>query len=379
MNRCLVFIAAFIALVGLPILGFGQAPNLGTASSFAFFTADGALTNNGASLVTGDIGTNLGAFSGFPIPGTVVGNIRLPNTPEAAQAALDVIAAYNSLTPLACGTTIDAELNGLTLSPGISCQPTASATTLNGTLTLSGAGVYIIKLNSALTTATNSTILLTNGATANKVFFQINGAATLGTGSSFKGTILAMGAIVLSTLATLEGRGLSTVGAITLNNNIVTASLNTLFPDLTPTITLPLATFAAAPNNDRDFIVNIFEVAGQSTSTGNVAITITAPTGYSISFTNSLPSITISGGGLISIDNTKWSVTSATDQQISLKINAGQFIGPIGLSILGFTITRTTANSGSNSNITINVNDDSSHTYDTNTLNNIYARIITSL
>ena len=80
--------------------GYGQTPNLGTASSFSLFTANGALTNTGASMVTGDIGTNVGAFSGFP-PGTVIGNIRLPGSPEAAQAAIDVVNAYNSFSPLA--------------------------------------------------------------------------------------------------------------------------------------------------------------------------------------------------------------------------------------------------------------------------------------
>ena len=201
--------------------GYGQTPNLGTASSFSLFTANGALTNTGASMVTGDIGTNVGAFSGFP-PGTVIGNIRLPGSPEAAQAAIDVVNAYNSLSPLACGTLISPDLGGQTLVPGVSCQNTASPTTLNGTLTLSGPGIFIIKLNSALTTGTSSNIVLTNGATANNVFFQVNGAVTLGTGSAFKGTILAMGAIFLSTAASLEGRGLSTAGAITLNNNLVT-------------------------------------------------------------------------------------------------------------------------------------------------------------
>ena len=212
-----------IALLTLVHVSFGQAPNLGTASSFALFTANGAFTNSGASMVTGDIGTNVGAFSGFP-PGAVTGQIRLPGSTEANQAATDVVAAYNSLSPLACATTILPELGGQTLTPGVSCQPTAAATSLNGTLTLSGAGVYIIKLNSALTTGTNSTILLTNGATADNVFFQVNGAASLGTGSTFRGTILATGAIFLSTQAFLEGRGLSTAGAITLNNNVVTNS-----------------------------------------------------------------------------------------------------------------------------------------------------------
>ncbi len=203
--------------------GFGQvlAPNLRSASSFAFFTANGAFTNNGASQITGDIGTNVGALTGFP-PGTVTGSIRLPGSPEAAQAAIDVVAAYNYLSSVSCGATINADLTGQTLNPGVSCQPTASPTTLNGTLTLSGPGIFIIKLNSALTTGTSANILLTNGATANNVFFQVNGAIVAGTGSNLQGTFVANGAITMNTGASLIGRGLSIVGAIVLNANIVT-------------------------------------------------------------------------------------------------------------------------------------------------------------
>jgi hypothetical protein len=240
---------------------FGQAPNLGTASSFALFTANGALTNTGASMITGDIGTNVGAFSGFP-PGTVIGNIRLPSSPEAAQAAIDVVNVYNSLSPLACGTLILPDLGGQTLVPGVSCQNTAAPTTLNGTLTLSGPGIFIIKLNSALTTGTSSNIILTNGATANNVFFQVNGAVTLGTGSAFKGTILAMGAIFLSTAASLEGRGLSTVGAITLNNNLVTnvalplpVTLVSFTAKAQKNQTVDLAWITSLETNNRGFLI----------------------------------------------------------------------------------------------------------------------------
>ncbi len=204
-----------------------QSPDLGTASRFALFTVNGAFTNTGASTVTGDVGTNVGAFSGFP-PGTVIGQTRLQGSAEASQAAADVAAAYNSLSSLTCATTVLAELGGQTLTPGVYCQPTADPTSLNGTLTLSGAGVFIIKLSSALTTATNSTISLTNGALACNVFFQVNGAISLGTGSAFKGTILATGAIALATGASLEGRGLSTGGAIALNNNVVTVTNSVL-------------------------------------------------------------------------------------------------------------------------------------------------------
>ncbi|MVM37670.1 DUF3494 domain-containing protein [Spirosoma sp. HMF3257] len=309
MNKLLVLTLFYAALFIFPSTSFGQAPSLGTASSFALFTANGAFFNAGASMIIGDIGTNEGAFNGFPIPGTVVGNIRLPNTAEAAQAALDVVAAYNSLTPVACGPSIIADLASQTLTPGVSCQTLTTATSLNGTLTLSGAGIYIIKLNSALTTATNSSILLTNGATAANVYFQVNGAVTLGTNSSLKGTIIATGAIDFGTQASLEGRALSTAGAITLSNNSVYPPA--LSPDLTPVIELPQANFATAPNNERDFVVNVFELGGSPTSSGNVAMTLSAPIGYTISFTNTISSITVSGGSTVSVDNTKWTATSS--------------------------------------------------------------------
>lgn len=72
-----------------------------------------------------------------------------------------------------------------------------------------------------MTTGTSSNIVLTNGATANNVFFQVNGAVTAGTGSNLRGTMIATGAITLNTGASLVGRGLSTTGAIVLNANIV--------------------------------------------------------------------------------------------------------------------------------------------------------------
>lgn len=65
-----------IALLLIPLLTFAQAPNLGASSSFALFSAAGSFTNDGATVVTGNIGTNVGAFSGFP-PGIVIGGIHV--------------------------------------------------------------------------------------------------------------------------------------------------------------------------------------------------------------------------------------------------------------------------------------------------------------
>jgi hypothetical protein len=237
----LIFTLIGCILFELPRMAFGQPASLGTTASFALFTANGALTNDGASTIVGDIGTNVGAISGFNTA-SVTGNTRAAGSSESTQAAIDVVALYNSLASNTCGTIIAAELGGQTLSPGVSCQNTASPTTLTGTLTLSGPGIYIIRLSSALVTATNSSVVLTNGAIASNVFFQIDGAATLGTGSTFKGTIVSSGAITLNT-TNLEGRGLSTTGAITVN----ASTINTVAAPLPVT----LVSFSAEPQPDQ--------------------------------------------------------------------------------------------------------------------------------
>ncbi|MBB5283157.1 hypothetical protein HNQ92_001283 [Rhabdobacter roseus] len=190
------------------------------------FTAAGAFNNVGASQITGDIGTNVGAFSGFP-PGTVVGQIHVAD-PTSAQAALDVESAYNELSAVTCGSTISPTLGaGQVLTPGVYCI--GEVATLNGTLTLDGEGdpnaLFIIKIDGALTMGASADIQLINGATWANVYWQINGQVDIGEGSLFRGTILANGAINLLEGSFLEGRGLSRAGAISVSNARVSNSV----------------------------------------------------------------------------------------------------------------------------------------------------------
>lgn len=153
-------------------------------------------------------------------------------------------------------------------------------------------------------------------------------------------------------------------------------------PDLTPTINLPLANFTTSgAETIKNFTVGLYELAGQTTPTGSVKFTITIPIGYSIAFDNTITSIDVSGGNTTTVDNTKWTLTASNlgGLQLVLQMNAGQSIGANGNSIIGFTITRTIANSGSTSNITASVNDDPTTSYDNNPVNNIYVRNINSL
>src|SRR5687768_11729290 len=215
-----------ILLFIIPIAGSGQAPDLGAASSFAVFTAVGAFSNDGNTVVTGDIGTNVGSFTGFP-PGIVIGNIHVENGTSAA-AAPDVADAYAELAGLTCGQVIGTTLgNNQILTPDIYCLGAAS--TLNGNLTLDAEGdpdaIFIFQINGALSTTTLSSLTLINGASLCNVYWQINGAVELGTNSLFLGTILANGALSLLEGATLLGRALSQAGAVDMHNNVVTLGL----------------------------------------------------------------------------------------------------------------------------------------------------------
>ncbi len=232
MKKILQFSQAFLPLLFCVHLSFGQAPNLGTTANFAAFTAIGAFSNAGASVVTGNVGTNAGAYNAFP-PGTLVGQSHVAN-PTSLQAATDVVMAYDALNNNMCGVTpLSATFgNGLELNAGVYCA--GGASTFNGIMTLNGQGdanaLFIFKIGGALTTNTLSNIVLINGASWSNVYWQINGQVDLAANSLFRGTILANGPINLFDQTFLEGRALSRAGAISLNNSRISNSVATPLP-----------------------------------------------------------------------------------------------------------------------------------------------------
>jgi hypothetical protein len=235
MKSKLLLLLTIIALLSFQNNSFAQSPNLGAASSFALFTAAGELTNVGASVVTGDVGTYVGALTGFP-PGIVIGEIYPVGHPILAQAAIDLGLAYTDLASRPCDVVLGTPFgNGQTINPGVYCL--GSAATLNGELILDGLGnpdaLFIIQIDGALATSGNSSITLINGASIDNVYWQINGAFTLGEGSVFRGIIVANGQIELLEASTLYGQALSIAGAILLHNNLVTIPMPPEAPEVT--------------------------------------------------------------------------------------------------------------------------------------------------
>ena len=196
-------------------------PRLGTATSFAVL-AGSAITNTGATTINGDNGLSPNGSSsvtGFP-PGIINGGTHYADA-VALQAKNDLVTAYNDAanqTPFADLTGVN--LGGQNLTPGT--YHFSSSAQLTGPLTLNGFGTYIFQIGSTLTTASASSVLLTNGAQACGVYWQVTSSATFGTGTSFQGTVMALASITMTTGATLIGRALARNGAVTLDTNTIT-------------------------------------------------------------------------------------------------------------------------------------------------------------
>ena len=228
-NRAVLAIVALLGVL-LPLAHDANAAvagvPLGTAGAYAVLGAS-TVTNTGSTILNGDLGVAPGtAITGFP-PGLVVppGTINSGNA-VAQQAQADLTTAYNSAAGRPVNATTAANLAGLTLPGGVYSGPDKSPLSLTGSLTLDGEGdsssVFIFQTNSTLILGSGATVALINGAQECNVFWQVGSSATIGTGASLAGTILALASITVNTGATIRGRALARNGAVTLDSNTVT-------------------------------------------------------------------------------------------------------------------------------------------------------------
>jgi LPXTG-motif cell wall-anchored protein len=199
--------------------------DLGTAATYGIL-AGSAVTNTGPSVVGGDIGIDpdsaITGFTGAP-NGSTTGVIHVDDS-EALQAKSDLTTAYNNaagLTPTSSGL---AELSGMSLTPGVYSGGNLSLSN-NGTLTLAGTSadsVWVFQAASGLTIGSGTHIVITGGASACNVFWQVGSSATIDTTAQFQGTVLAAESISLATGATVTGRLLAREAAVTLESNNIT-------------------------------------------------------------------------------------------------------------------------------------------------------------
>ncbi len=197
---------------------------LGGSANFAIL-AGSAITNTGATTITGDLGLSPGSsIGGFP-PGILIGTQHINDT-ISNQAKLDLTVAYNDIAGRTCTDIVilSGNIGGLTLTPGL-YKSTSSLAISSGDLTFDALGnadaLFIIQIASTLTTTSGRKVILSGGAKASNIFWQVGSSATFGTTSVFKGTVLAMQSITLNTGATLDGRCLARTGGITMEGNTI--------------------------------------------------------------------------------------------------------------------------------------------------------------
>jgi hypothetical protein len=197
---------------------------------------------------------------------------------------------------------------------------------LTGTVTLNGAGnpnaIFIFQAGSTVVTASNSRVLLENGAQACNVYWQVGSSATLGTGSGFVGTLMALTSATVTTGVTVDGRVLARNGAVTLDSDtfVPTSCTTTLTPKpvITPTTTSTSTT-----------------TTGSSTSTTTVTTTkqakpttIALPTSGCGCTKVTAPGATAGTGGKYSIIAVSKYVKVALDQasgKLTFKVAKGHY------------------------------------------------------
>lgn len=217
-------LGAAVLLVSAPASA-ATAPDLGTSATY------GVLASTYTNTVAGTtINGDLGYVTGPVWPPTLNGTLHVNDGPYATAGA-DQGTALVDLNAQSCIeldvgavdlATVDLGAGPGIFAPGCYSSGGAMDITLNGTVTLNGAGVYIFRPAGALTSGANSRVVAAGGACESDVFWTPTGATTLGANTEFLGTIIDDADITFGHLANLSGRALAFGGTVTTDTNTIT-------------------------------------------------------------------------------------------------------------------------------------------------------------
>jgi hypothetical protein len=249
-----------------PVASAATTVQLGTAAPFAVL-AGSAVTDVPTSAITGNVGLSpaAGSFYAGLTQAEVTGTIyatdatgpggSVNNPALLTTAKNDLTTAFGTAagqSPTSTFVAGDNQLGGQTLVPGVYAFGHAATANITAAspLTLNGQGdpnaVFVFQASSDLVTASNSVVQLINGAQACNVFWVVGSSATLSSTSTFVGTLMALTSATLNTGATVQGRILARNGAVTLDHNTITVPSTCTVAATTPT-TSPATTATTAP------------------------------------------------------------------------------------------------------------------------------------
>jgi hypothetical protein len=215
-------VAVTVGLSAAPAAFAAEAPvGLGTADSFAVLAGTTVTNTDTPTVISGNVGVSPdAAVTGFP-PGLVNnGSIHAADA-VAAGAQADLVIAFDDAAGRLPVETGIIDLTDRELTSGVY---SGGELGLTGTVTLVGDAdsVFIFQAASTLITGSGSQVALQGDINPCNVFWQVGSSATLGSGSQFVGTVLALTSIAANSAATVEGRLLARNGAVTLDANVIT-------------------------------------------------------------------------------------------------------------------------------------------------------------
>jgi hypothetical protein len=218
------------------------AVNLGSSGSYVILGKSGISTVP-SSTITGDIAISPAAASfitGFSLimdgsnqfstTGQVSGRVYAADysapTPSNLTVAIgDMQTAYTDaagrllpdFTELGSGN-----ISGLTLVPGLYKWGTGVLIATDVTIKGGSSDVWIFQISGDLTINSAVKVILTGGAQAKNIYWQVFGVTALNTTAHLEGIVLCKTAITLAAGATVKGRLMSQT-AVTLDSSIVTS------------------------------------------------------------------------------------------------------------------------------------------------------------
>jgi hypothetical protein len=226
---------------GQPKQGTLAAVDLGTAGKFAILAKSG-ISTTGTTSITGDIGVSpiaATAITGFGLikdasdtfstSSLVTGKVYAadyadPTPAKMTTAVSDMETAYTDAAGRTDPTETDlgaGAIGGLTLAPGL--YKWGTGVTISSDVTLSGGktAVWIFQIAGTLTVSSDVHVILSGGAKAENIFWQVTEGTSLGTTSVFNGNILDLTLIAMGDGATLNGRALAQTAVTLIANHVV--------------------------------------------------------------------------------------------------------------------------------------------------------------
>jgi len=222
--------------------------DLGTADGFSVLAALSMSAAAPGTTISGNLGLSTNTASSRTGNWRVGGMEYFGPLSLAATAHTDALGAFNNLAGQTSDGTLGAWGGAVSLVPGVWTE--ASDTTFTGTLTLSGGynDVWVFQIGRDMTFS--GSVVMAGNAQPCHVFWQIGRDATIASGSTFVGTLIASRDVTLVSGATINGRVISLNSSLTTDGNTISGPTCAAAPTSTPTSTPTSSSAASSGSNE---------------------------------------------------------------------------------------------------------------------------------